>query len=432
LNSRVRNNLWFAYLAALLVWSVQAYGFMGKEERAGKLFAYVQDAHPYISDFVNVYNAAVLAKMCSPVRVAIYDPAVQAASANKLTAPVQAEQPFYLQTPPYFFSIAEPLANLTMLQAWLVWCGFSLIVFAAALWFFARQIFPDNFSRLFVIIATIGSFPEWEGVRSGNSSLWLAPGVVAMWLLIRRHPALAACCASVCLIKIQYLPLVGMTGLFLGGLPFVGTLLAITLALLAWAFATVGAENILAFPRALAGAEASAQVSGVAANEMQNFRGQLCLLIGNDGSLVHLLSLAILVVAVICLSIMWWRFIRLTASQKVKATISGPDLERKFKIYASITTLLLLICSPHTHKHDYTLVVVPAVWLWQTVVCQSDEGKNKSLRFPAMSWVFFMLEFLFHLVKIQPMFLWALTLCLTAFMALKVSPRSLDGPDISE
>ncbi len=424
MSDRLRKNLWFAYFVALLVWTLQAYALLGRLQISGELFAFEKDGHPYISDFTNVYNASVLCKTAATEKIKIYDAQVQAASADRLTAPVKAEQPFYLQMPPFFFSTVRPLAEFSMFHAWLLWCGLAVVALVVALWYFVRPIFVDNFSRLFAIVATIGSFPEWEGVRSGNPSMWLAPGVVLMWLLLRRHPAYAALCATVCLYKFQYLPLVGMAGLFVGRMRFVAVLAAITIALAAFACYTLGVENVLAFPSALAGAEVSSKVSGVAAVEMQNFRGQLCLLTNSDGSFVHIATLLILFVAVVGVSIMWWRLVKEAQGLNLSSTVV---LDYKFKICASITTLLLLICSPHTHKHDFILVVVPAVWLWQTVAC--NEALPKALRlatrilivaFPGVSWIFFMLEFLFHMVKIQPFFFWALSLCVIACLALRL------------
>jgi len=428
MSDRLRKNLWFAYFVALLMWTLQAYALLGRLNVSGELFAFQRDGHPYISDFTNVYNASVLCKNAATEKIEIYDPKVQSASADKLTAPVKAEQPFYLQMPPFFFSTVRPLAELSMFHAWLVWCGLALVALVVALWYFVKPVFGDNFSRWFVIVATVGAFPEWEGVRSGNPSMWLAPGVILMWLLLRRHPAYAALCATVCLYKFQYLPLVGMVGLIVGRFRFVAVLAAITAALTALACLTLGVENVLAFPSALAGAEVSSQVSGVAAVEMQNFRGQLCLLTNSDDRFVHIAALLLLFASIIGVSLMWARLVKEPGGADLSSSAS---LDRKFKIYASITTLLLLICSPHTHKHDYILVVVPAVWLWQTVAC--NEALPKFLRlsarvliasFPGISWIFFMLEFLFHLVKIQPFFLWALTLCVIAFLA---SPAKYQG-----
>src|SRR6516162_3954329 len=139
MREQLRKNLWFAYLTALVTWMILSYGWFAGECKGGKLFAFLENGRPFVSDFVNSYNAATLAKHCEVERVAIYDPNVQAQSQAKLTAPVRAELPFYLQYPPYFFVLMRPLAEFSMLQAWFLWCTISTLLLLYVLKFL---IFP--------------------------------------------------------------------------------------------------------------------------------------------------------------------------------------------------------------------------------------------------------------------------------------------------
>lgn len=153
---------------------------------------------------------------------------------------------------------------------------------------------------------------------------------------------------------------------------------------------------------------------------MQNLRGELCLLLGNDGTLVHIASLAFLVASVVWVIVLWR-----------KHSWSVENSDRLFKIKASITTLLLLISSPHTHKHDYVLAVVPAVWLWDSLVMSQDSPqrlrkicKAMIMAIPVASWIFFMFEPVFHLIKIQPFFIWASVLCGLAYGGLLATRKT--------
>src|SRR5262249_11157583 len=88
LMSRPGKLIWFAYFSGLIIWAILAYGTVLSLLHQGKLFALTIGGHPYISDFVIYYNAAVLAAQCTAGSVNIYDPAVQNAALIKLTAPV--------------------------------------------------------------------------------------------------------------------------------------------------------------------------------------------------------------------------------------------------------------------------------------------------------------------------------------------------------
>jgi hypothetical protein len=416
-SERIRKNLWVGYLGALIVWAGLAYNLMAEEYGKGKLFAYEENGKPFISDFVNIYNAAVLARECEKRHIAIYDPEVQSASSAVITAPIKAEQPFYLQVAPFFFSLVRPLAELPIAQAWMLWCGGAIIALVLALRTLIGQSIQGKFSCVFALVATLAAFPEWEGVRSGNTSLWLAPGIIYAWCLMQSAPIRAALATSVCLIKFQYLPLMGLVGLMRGRFKFVATLMVVTLALVALAIATVGMDNVMDFPQALLSGERSTQLSGVSADKMQNLRGELVLLFGSDGSIAHIGSLIGLILSIVAVLIMW-----------MKPAIND-DNSHSFRLKASITTLLLLAFSPHTHKHDYVIAVVPAVWIWsyfkyKSLIAEtsSKQPKLQTLglfliaSFPFFSWIFFMLDPVFHLIKIQPFFAWA---CLLAFVAAR-------------
>src|SRR4029077_2546500 len=110
----------------LILWSGSVYNWLGQEAGKHELFARVIDGHPYVSDFVNVYNSASLAAACEKQKIDIYSPIIQAEFAKRLTAPVVPEQPFYLQYPPFLFAIVRPLAYFDLFGAWLVWCTLGL------------------------------------------------------------------------------------------------------------------------------------------------------------------------------------------------------------------------------------------------------------------------------------------------------------------
>ena len=431
--SRLKNNLWFSYIVFLLLWTGCVYNELGRMINAHELFAFEKDHHPYISDFVNLYNGATLAEACQREKIDIYSPVVQAEYEKKLTAPVVAEQPFYFQYPPFFFALVRPLAAFSITTAWFLWCatGMALLVGCAIYLKKAADFSSGKFTLYFIIIATLAAFPTWLSVKLGQTSMLLVPGLVAFWLLSqKRRFFLAGLAAGVVLIKLQYLPPIFIIGFLLGSWPFLGGFFTIGVILLLLSIFTVGIENTMRFPQALLSGESGKGVSGVAAEQMQNLRGMLTLSLGPDNPMVPIISIAFFALALIALFWMWWRV------HKEDMT-SGPAASR-FRILASISTLLMLISSFHSHIQDYLLLVLPCIWLWFEIQKrQGDQvnGKEKFrllrsliILFPLLGWPFFVLLIFFQLAKIEPFFIWACLALITATGLYRSTPGEVIQP----
>jgi hypothetical protein len=415
--------LWFAYFVALTVWGLLSYASLVQFLKENRLFALSMDGRPYVCDFVNSYNAALLAGQAGRDGVAIYDPKVQAESLARLVHPVVPELPFYLQYPPYFWVIMRPLAWFDLTGAWLAYCLVTGIFLCAALFVLVARKFYSNAARVMAMAAVLCSYPAWLSFRLGQVSLMIFPLLALYWILLgSRRSVWAGVVAALMCIKLQYAPVLLVAGVIVGRLGFLAGFASTLLAMVAVSIGTLGWANVSVYPSALLAGETSGRVSGVQVVLMQNVRGELELVTGGGGNLVTGTSLLALVVVAIGLTWVWLRIVR-----------SGPEAT-VFEQGASLTTLALLVSSLHTHVQDYLMVAIPCLWLYAASL--SDNGSSREgkvlrgliIAFPALSWVFFLLTPQFLLARIQPYFIWAVLMMWLSFRMLKRSlSRRADG-----
>ncbi|MBY0357773.1 MAG: DUF2029 domain-containing protein [Candidatus Obscuribacterales bacterium] len=404
--NKLSDKLNFALISAICLWALFAYLKLGQYAAEGELFARVIDKHVYINDFTNIYNAAILAKRSFTSDIDIYDINVQSQSLNSLVAPIVPELPFFSHYPPPFFLLTLPLAWLDMQGAWLLWTTtgacFSLIAVRAL----CLEAGLNRKQTTTSMLLTICSFPAWFSVELGQTSLYFFPLLTLFFLSLKsKRQFMAGFAYALATIKLQYAPLLGIVGLLLGGLRFVSGTFALLLLLLSGSVALFGWACISGYPQALLTAETSPGVSGIVANFMQNFRGELILLAGSDSSPTRLSAFAFLLVIILFTSWLWY---------KKRQSFN----DEAFKIFASLSVLFLLISSPHCHTQDYLAATLPCIWLWQWANKSWIDSQRKPLlwiktlcvSFPWLSWFFFYLNPLFQLLRLQPFFVWAVLL----------------------
>jgi len=159
--------------------------------------------------------------------------------------------------------------------------------------------------------------------------------------------------------------------------------------------------------------ETGSAVGGVSASAMQNLRGELVLLFGDDTTLVRQCALA-------ALRSQWCFYVGYGFSFTRKLLkIEG---KYAFRLLASVSILMGLAFSVHAHTQDYLIAAVPCMWLFQYL---RVSGKSKWLSlllisFAGTSWLFFLFLPVFNLLKIQPFFFW--DICCTS-LALQVALR---------
>ena len=411
ISSRLKSNLWFCYLCWLLFWGLNAYAEIAKSLREGTLFARVIDGHPYINDSVQLHSAALLAHRCAGGLVDIYDPAVQDQSLRALIAPVAPQTLQYLQYPPQFFALVQPFSALSMQSAYFVWCGLSLTLILFTLWILCKDYFASAFARSFVFVATLAAYPAWLSFELGQTSLFQFPATIGFWLLLRAKRAFAAgLLSALLLVKLQYMPAMILIGLIIGRGRYAAGLLLSSSILAALTVFTVGMNNILKYPSALQFGETNAQVGGVAANMMQNFRGEMIVLSLHDERLIHQVSLVLFGIAIISSALLWVKLY-----PQLKKCL-GQDA---FGLCAGLSILISLICSPHTHIQEFLTASLALVFLSPLLKNRSSKALNITLSvlmigFPIWSWLFFLFLPIFQMYKVQPYLFWDLGLLLAA------------------
>lgn len=430
-SARIRKNLWFAYFCMLLCWAVNVYVEIFRYLNEGTLFARLINGRPYTNDFVNHYNAANMASEClKGHHVDIYDPVVQSLAVAALTAPVVPELSFYFQYPPQFFALALPMAGLGLVKAWFLWSAVALVLVSSSLWFISKEFADAKFSRAFLFVGFFASFPSWLSFELGQTSLYQVPFLIAFWLLLSEKRYFSAGLESaLLLVKLQYVPVIVALGVMIGRLRYSAGLLLSSASLAGLTIFVVGMQNVLSYPKALLHGETSANVSGVAAIEMQNLRGELILLLGREDRFVHIAALAFFAAAVLLVCSLWfWGY---PALQRIK----GRAENFAFEICAALSTIAMLLASPHTHTQDYVCVVISCVFLFHAFDLWNAQSKRMKflrfliLSFPFLSWVFFIGKFLFKLICIQPFFLWALAVLILSLLELQVLLRSGEMAD---
>jgi hypothetical protein len=432
LSARQRELAWFGYFSALLIWGILSFVNIIQLYVENDLLAPVIEHHIGLSDFLNNYNAALLTRQARNDRaVNIYDPAVQdRAMQETLTDVHDADwvkqngigRNFYFQYPPQFFVLLEPLAFMHARHAWIAWCVLALVLIGLALWRLAADAFDGKFKRAFFVTATLSSFPAWYSVRLGQPSLYQLPAIIAFWLLLRQQKYFfAGLLSAVFLIKIQYAPPLFLVGALSGRLRYLAGLTLSAAVLTGYSAIVLGAKNLIAYPQALLYGETGKNVTGVAADQMQNLRGELFLLMPHADKLISTLTIAGFVLMLVALAWLWLVPFRTNGTQN------------KFELFAAITTLLMLVFSLHAHMQDYLYVSLACAWIYkwsQANQAQSTQQKQRLLlillvAFPALSWIFFLLHPVFGLLRIQPFFLWAIVvLAVLLPQTLRDRPRT--------
>lgn len=309
-----------------------------------------------------------------------------------------------------------------------------------------------KFERIFTYVAVFASYPAWLCFRLGQIGLVIFPAMMWYWIALdKKYWFRAGMLGGFCMLKLQYAPILFITGCLLGGVRFAGGFILMGIIYLLTSIGVLGLDNVLRYPEALKLGEYSGGIiAGVSPDVQQNLRGQLVVLMGGDGPLVHPIVAAAWGIATLFIAWLWWRF------RKTSDTMPADDRRRRFMILASVTMLLQLVTSPHTHRQDYLFVTLPAIWLMYCVVGSYPIGepampgiRNKNLvlsirymllGFPILSWIFFTAPNVCQTIHerfaitipqppIQPFFLWAVVLLILLGLLVKdAKPEEIEPP----
>lgn len=261
------------------------------------------------------------------------------------------------------------------------------------------------------LVLALVSYPTWLVLTSSPPIYLLVPILLAaFWILIRRGQFLGAgLITGLCLVKLEYVPMLLISGLILGRLRYLAGFV-VSLAALYFASQQIPwVSSTFNMPPGLA----PLLSGGLTANLMQSFSGLLVLLLG-DSYEVQMASLAVYALLTVCVAELWWRL------QKF------PLSDTKYLKASAVTILFMLIGSPHTFAADYIAVVPAAVWLWQATANDTRDSagtiRKMIIAFPILSWIFFIAQPIFLMLRLPPYFLWATSVVVLTLAIMEDKP----------
>jgi hypothetical protein len=340
-------------------------------------------------DFSQFYQAGQLA--ISKYSHQIYDPEVQNQWACALVAPYVPAKIFYNQSVPFLYVLLIPFGLLPYNQAYIAWCLFTMALALLALFLLiSRQGYLKGPARGLFLAGVLASIPSYLTIWHGQTTFLLTAAFALMALLLmQKRDLLAGLSLALTTFKPQYmLPFIALAW----GMDRKRVLLALCLfeaLLMAVAAAFIGPENIIGYPKVLAGAESTSRFIGVNPQYMASMRGLLSTFLPHKTAMV--ITTGLLLAALLPMALI------------ARAVIRRTQLDQSgCRWLISITFVIALIVSPHTHYFDCLLLSIPAALTLPTVdlaalMCKRGSASGLSLwhriwccillLYPPVSWL---------------------------------------------
>ncbi|MBS1956637.1 MAG: DUF2029 domain-containing protein [Cyanobacteria bacterium SZAS-4] len=420
-----RRRLWFAYFVALICWSCSSFYLVSTWASEGTLFARNVDGKPCVLDYLLFYEDEYLAINAKSQHLNIYDPDTQAAGIAKLMAPVVPTTKFYSHYPPMLFVLSIPFGFMPMIWSYLCWNLAGLMAFMFSVLPLAYRKYGKTFPFFMIAASVITCFPVWNCFELGQSSFFLVGGIALFFALLKREKYfLAGLSTFLLMIKVQYLPVILFIGIILGRVKFTGGAILAGLGAVGISILTLGWDNVIEWPKIVMHGETS-DVNRllIAPHMMQNVRGILNLLTGDDSSAVRLISAGVCIITTLYIGYLWTApYKRLRSTTKYA-----------YEAISAISMMIMLVFNIHTHAHDYCVFVCSCVWLYVALTDAPKTKFAKNLRFllvgfPFFGWLLFVLEpMIQHFLKLQPF-----AVFLAAVLALSLKVWLFSPPKVQE
>jgi hypothetical protein len=367
------------------------------------------------ADFTGYYRSARI--VLSSDRTRIYDRDLQLRYFNELAAARKSTEPIYSQNPPYFFVLLSPFALLPLKLSFTLWIVLSALSVFAALYLLMKRLPDAKPATAFVFAVTaLISAPGWIGISVGQMSCFIA-ALTTLFVIgfMRRQDLLCGLALALTTTKLQYVFLLSAPLLAAGRWRAIAWGIVAEAALLSLSALVLGIDNVIKYPGLLFSAETTKDYQGVFPEYMISLRGVLSLAMDRHAAL---LSSTLIVFAGIIPIFLLWRQQRRFDSRETAAWAM------------SVTIILALLLSAHTHIYDDILLVIPAALtlplLWRgstvrgesgTADCSPGSGRKDYstvygiaaavwqimlLSFPVLSWVLFIVCNEFNVIKRTP------------------------------
>ena len=181
--ARARELLVVASIIACVLW-----GLTGFDLSSGTLRGRLSGL-PIGTDFVNFYAMAHVGRSGRYEVLASFE---SFRAEQQRLIPSAADSPYPPVYPPQVALVMSPLASLTYLQAYLVWAGITLLLYAGAVWMMFRASASLRAWPRHVAVVALASPSLWLVVMHGQVSIVPLLALVGMWLGLRaRQPWVA-------------------------------------------------------------------------------------------------------------------------------------------------------------------------------------------------------------------------------------------------
>jgi hypothetical protein len=394
---------WFAYFVFLSTWALLSYCSFAKIWTSGELFAQSDQPNSVqVSDFTTFYAAGEMAKEAVSGHSDLYNPEKLRAKINQLIAPLHMPDHLAMQYPPPYLLFLSTLSSLPLKYSWIVWSVISAIALTLGIALFAFPAGAGRYEKVIAIAYGLAWFPTFWCCWLGQNSQIVLFCLAGILYLLRQEKYLAAGLAtSVGIFKIQYLPLVVVTGLVLGRWRYLTGVLCGYASLSILSVAVFGWANVRAFFNAVLGQEGN--TAGTVAHMMDSVRGVLAMYCSKflGDNVILCLSAIVLIIGMVATAWLWFSAYPRLIKRELPA----------FEICSSFTVITMLVTSLHCHTQDYVLLLLAGISIFvanrRMYVFDKFAGLKLAINvllfaiLPLLSWLY-AIKFLFmicYLVK---------------------------------
>ena len=393
------------YLILLSLWFLTTFATFFDMSQHNRLLSSVADDGTRVSsDFALFYCAGSLSRT-DPV--AVYDQQQFSQFVKESFAPLNISGVYQMQYPPHYLFPFAILSYLPMQTAWFLKSFVDLLFATGAAFLLTSKAKERAASVAAFLILLFSSFPAWICVRSGQFSFSLL-FALSLFFYFLKEQRVKLMSMILPFIKLQYVPAIAATGLSFGKLHFLQTAMIAVLAIVAISILLVGWQNFLDIPAAIFKHQTNDQLTGAVPGIMQNFRGALVAISGQDNRNILLGSLLAWLASLAAIAYLW---------MKKYPVMKANSAAYSEELCMSISILLMLGFSLNTYVYDYVAAIIPCYFLYCSM---KDETASKLkaaagfffFGFPVFSWV--MSSFLFTGSPVRfllpPMFVWNMIL----------------------
>lgn len=315
-----------------------------------------------VIDFVWFYAGSLIVSQRQFAGLSPYQGEALTRVVRAVSAPLPATGPYYLQYPPYFFALLQPLTWLPAAWAWAVWVLLQAVLTVASVWLVASKSFADHPIRVLVVLAVLGSLPCMTNLRFGQTAALPLFGLSLFWAMAcRRRSFSAGASGALCLFKLQFVPLTLLPGLAAGRLRYLSGFILLFALLLGVSACVMTLSELVQFPAVVVQGEAVRGPHGMLPQHMTNLRALLILAAGSDSGTVRLVSMLAFAVAVL-------------VSVVLLLPYAGERLDwDNFAASAATSMLVLFALNPHVYLYDNIILCLPALILFPALRARAKE-----------------------------------------------------------